>query len=42
MNSTPPSDDARVIRRWRFGHAAVFLVMVMLGLTIAAFAVSNG
>jgi hypothetical protein len=42
MNPTQPSDEAQVVRRWRLGHGAVFLVMVMLGLTVAGFAVSNG
>jgi hypothetical protein len=42
MNSTLPSDEAKVVRRWRFGHGAVFMVMVMLALAVAAFAASNG
>jgi hypothetical protein len=34
-------DEQRTANKWRVGHGAVFLTMMLLGLAIVAFATSN-
>jgi len=42
MEPAHSSDEAKLVRRWRLGHGAVFLTMAMLALVVAAFVASNG
>jgi hypothetical protein len=42
MEPASPSDEERVVRRWRFGHAAVFVTFALLILLVVGFLASDG
>ena len=41
MDAFEPTEE-KSVRRWRLSHGAVFLVIVLLGLTVAGFVMFDG